>query len=57
MKQKGKYRIYVLGEIPRNLKERIAEIHVCGILKFRDGDGSVPKLEDKTDQATYRAAV
>lgn len=28
-----KYRIYVIGEVPPDLKERIAAIHAAGILK------------------------
>lgn len=34
MKQK-KYRIYVLGSIPPDLKERIIAAHAAGILKGR----------------------
>jgi hypothetical protein len=33
---KSKYRIYVLGPIPSDLKERIASIHASAILNSRN---------------------
>jgi hypothetical protein len=33
-----KYRIYVLGEIPSDLKERIAALHTEAILKAKQED-------------------
>ena len=56
MKQKGKYRIYVLGPISPELKERIAFIHASAILKSR-GEGRTDQgLEDKIGKAGYRPA-
>jgi hypothetical protein len=37
MKHK-KYRIYVLGLVPPDLKERIIAVHVAGILKGKEKD-------------------
>ncbi len=33
----GIYRIYVIGEIPPDLKDRIAALHALGILKGKAG--------------------
>ena len=33
---KDKYRIYILGDIPPDLKERIAAVHAAAILKSRN---------------------
>lgn len=33
-----KYRIYVLGEVPSDLRERVAEIHASAILKSETQD-------------------
>jgi hypothetical protein len=38
---KQKYRIYVLGNIPPDLKERIVAIHAAGILKAKIEDNRV----------------
>jgi len=53
MKQKGKYRIYVLGPIPPELKERIAFIHASAILKTGGGEGPVQGLEVKINKAGW----
>jgi hypothetical protein len=34
---RGKYRIYVIGDIPRDIKERVMAIHVAGILGGKEG--------------------
>jgi hypothetical protein len=36
MKQNRKYRIYVIGIVPRDLKERVVAIHAAGILKGKE---------------------
>ncbi len=35
---KGKYRIFVLGQVPRDLRERLSEIHASAILAQRKDD-------------------
>ena len=55
MKQKLKYRIYVLGEIPRNLKDKISALHSYCLLESRGRDRSVQSSEDKTAYATNGA--
>jgi hypothetical protein len=37
-----KYRIYPIGSLPPDLKERIAAIHAAGILKAKVEDVAVP---------------
>ena len=44
---KPKYRIYTVGDIPPDLKERIIAIHVTGILKGKGED--VPSHNRVTD--------
>lgn len=53
---KQKYRIYVLGDIPPDLKERVASIHVAGILKSRAEGMPVHGLENKIHKAGYLIA-
>jgi hypothetical protein len=48
---KGKYRIYVLGEVPADIKERIVAIHAFGILKGKGIPVHTQVLIDK-DGAT-----
>jgi hypothetical protein len=33
---KNKYRVYILGDIPTDLRQRIAELHANGILNGRE---------------------
>jgi hypothetical protein len=35
---KGKYRVYVIGDTPNDLRARIAEIHAWAILKSKSED-------------------
>jgi hypothetical protein len=37
---KGKYRIYVLGEIPKDLREQVSEIHGAAILAQKKDNSS-----------------
>jgi hypothetical protein len=46
---KNKYRIYVIGPIPSDLKEKIVAIHAAGILKKKSED--LPEV-DKTSSDT-----
>jgi hypothetical protein len=44
-----KYRIFVIGDVPRDLKERIAAIHAAGILTEKNQ--SIPvNTRQKNDQ-------
>jgi hypothetical protein len=38
---KTKYRIYVLGPVPRDLEKRIVAIHAAGIFKGKTEDNRV----------------
>jgi hypothetical protein len=37
----SKYRLYIIGLVPSDLRDRISEIHTLAILKGRAVDGSV----------------
>jgi hypothetical protein len=39
---KQKYRIYIIGDIPPDLKDRIAALHVLGILNGKAEDTRAP---------------
>jgi hypothetical protein len=41
---KPKYRIYTLGTIPPDLKERITAIHAAGILKGKSADVQIAQV-------------
>jgi len=45
---KGKYRIYVLDEVPSDLKDRISSIHAEALLKTRGKNESTMDTKDKT---------
>jgi hypothetical protein len=49
---RAKYRIYVLGTIPSDLKERIAALHASAVLAQRNGDtpGYAKQLNSKNDK-------
>jgi hypothetical protein len=51
---KGKYRVYVLGEMPRGLRERISEIHASAILLSRKPDKTIQSLENKQSSVIIR---
>lgn len=46
---KHKYRIYVVGNFPPNLKEKIMAVHVAGILKGK-GEGIPVHTQVSIDQ-------
>ena len=48
---RNRYRIYVLGEAPADLKERISEIHADAVLQSRGNDESTRDRKNKTGKA------
>jgi hypothetical protein len=46
---KGKYRVYVLGEVPKDLRERISELHATAILRSQ--------IKQSKDQKIRRAKL
>jgi hypothetical protein len=48
---KAKYRIYIVGDVPPDLKDRIAAVHAAGILKGKSEekppDTEVVKIQNR----------
>ncbi len=55
---KGKFRIYVLGSIPPDLKERIASMHAAAIMNPRKEEISIttPSFNSYADKPVRRSA-
>jgi hypothetical protein len=51
---KGKYRVYVLGEVPKDLRERISELHATAILQAKESDNTVQRSEDNKDKVAFK---
>jgi hypothetical protein len=51
---KRRYRIYNLGEVPRDLRERISEIHASAILQAKELDKTVPSPKDKPGRVAIK---
>jgi hypothetical protein len=52
---KGKYRVYVLGQAPKDLRERISELHATAILLAKESDKTVQRSEDKKGKVVFKA--
>ena len=52
---KNKYRVYVLGDLPPDLKNRISEIHAMAILQAKGVNETVQRSECKKGKIDIKA--
>jgi hypothetical protein len=44
---KTKYRIYIIGDVPQDLKDRIAAVHAAGIINEKNQKVSIRNTKKK----------
>jgi hypothetical protein len=48
------YRVYVLGEVPKDLRDRISELHATAILQAKESHKTVQRSEDKKGKVAFK---
>jgi hypothetical protein len=51
---RAKYRIYILLEIPKDLRERISELHAMAIIQAKEPDRTVGRTGENKGKDTFK---